>query len=123
REPHRGISVSWKAWNKSSLSLADSTALYNMRADFAWRMYDQDVMRREIVYFREERLGEYDTVRMNGYWENSKDTYGGPFICYFIQDKGRRKLWMVDCLAYGPGFDKHTLLRELRAVAETFRID
>lgn len=121
-QPHRGLTVSWRSWNKSTLSVADSTELYDIRANIAWKMYDKDVMRKDLVFFHEGELGEYRAVRMEGYWENSEDMFGGPFICFFLLDRARRKVWMVDCLVYAPGFDKHKLLRELWAVAETFSV-
>jgi hypothetical protein len=121
--PHQGLTVSWKPWKEHGLSVADSSALYDARADLAWKMYDKDVMRRDLVSFRDGQLGDYDAVVMEGYWENSVDLYGGPFICFFVEDRLRSRLWIIDCLVYAPGFDKHPYLRELRAVAETFRID
>ncbi len=122
-EPHRGITISWRSWNKDTLSPADSTELFDIRANIAWKMYDKDVMRKDLVYYSEAELGPYKAVKMEGYWENSEDLFGGPFLCYFVLDKAKSKVWMIDCVVYAPGFDKHTLLRELRAVAETFRID
>jgi hypothetical protein len=119
--PHRGLTVSWRSWQQGGVSLADSSSLYDIRADLAWKMYDKDVMRRDLVSFAEDRLGDYRVVRMDGYWENSEGIYGGPYSCFFLYDDLRSRLWIVDTLVYGPGFDKHPLLRELRAVAETFR--
>ena len=121
--PHRGLTVSWKPWQKRGVSLADSTALYDIRADLAWNMYDKDVMRRDLVSFSADYLGDYEIIRMDGYWENSEGIYGGPYSCFFLYDDFGSRLWIVDMLVYGPGFDKHPLLRELRAVAETFRLD
>jgi hypothetical protein len=118
--PHRGITISWQHWGKKGISLADSSAFYEIRKDLAWKMYDKDVMRRDMVFFHEDRLGHYEAIRMDGYWENSEDTFGGPFSSFFIYDRARKRLWIVDCVVYGPGFDKHMLLRELRAVVETF---
>ena len=118
-KPHRGITVSWRRMDER-ISLADSSGLYDIRADLAWKMYDKDVMRRNLVSFSEDRLGDLPAIRMDGYWENSVEQYGGPFSCFFVYDDLRSKLWIVDTLVYGPGFDKHPLLRELRAVAETF---
>ncbi len=123
KAPHRGITISWHSWNKESLSVADSTELYDMRANIAWKMYDKDVMRKELVFYRQEEFGPYNSIRLDGYWENSEDLFGGPFICFYIHDRARSKIWMVDCLVYAPGFSKHKMLRELRAVAETFRIN
>ncbi|MCK4236017.1 MAG: DUF4837 family protein [Candidatus Krumholzibacteria bacterium] len=121
-KPHRGLSISWRSWEKRGISVADSTDLYDTRSRIAWEMYDKDVMRRDLVYFHNDRLGPYDAVRMEGYWENSEELYGGSFICFFVYDRVRSRMWIVDCVVYAPGFGKHTLLRELVAVAETFRI-
>ena len=121
-KPHRGLTVSWRYWDKDGVSLADSTELYKIRSELAWKMYDKDVMRRNLVKFSLTNLGPYEAVRMDGYWENSQDVYGGPFVCFFIYDKLKSKLWIVDCVVYAPGFNKHKLLRELISLAETFRI-
>lgn len=120
--PHRGLTVSWRPWKKRGLSAADSSALFDVRADLAWQMYDKDVMRREIIFFTDGELEDYDAVIMEGYWENSQNLFGGPFICFFIYDRVKSRLWIVDCLVYAPGFDKHIFLRELHAIAETFHI-
>ncbi len=122
KKPHRGLTVSWKSWKQRTFSLADSAAIYDIRSDLAWKLYGKDVMRRELVFFHSGRLGSHDAISMEGYWENSEGTYGGPFICFFIHDRIRSKLWVIDCLVYAPGFNKHKLLRELRAVAETFQL-
>ncbi|MBN1885925.1 MAG: DUF4837 family protein [Candidatus Krumholzibacteriota bacterium] len=120
--PHRGLTVSWEPWDGRGLSLADSSLLYEARERLAWAMYDRDVMRREMVRFDEEALGDYEAVAMRGYWENSEDLYGGPFLCFFVLDRVASRLWIVDCVVYAPTFDKHTFIRELHAVAETFSI-
>jgi hypothetical protein len=119
-KPHRGLTVSWRKWDGGAVSLADSSSLYDIRVELAWEMYDKDVMRRDIVSFSEDRLGDFHAVRMDGYWENSVGLYGGPYSCFFVFDDVRARIWIIDTLVYGPGFDKHPLLRELRAVAETF---
>ena len=86
-------------------------------------MHDKEIMRPELVSWSSSTLGPYDAVRMDGYWESSEDMYGGPFICFFIHDRVRARIWLVDCLVYAPGFDKNPLLREAWSVAETFRIN
>jgi hypothetical protein len=121
--PHRGLTVSWRSWPSGGVSLADSSSLYDIRAELAWKMYDKDVMRRDLVFFAEDRIGNYEIVRMDGYWENSEGIYGGPYSCFFLYDEILSRLWIIDTLVYGPGFDKHPLLRELRAVAETFDLN
>jgi hypothetical protein len=119
--PHRGITISWREWDKTRLSLADSSKLYNLRAEMAWKIYNKDVMRKDLVYFRDTELGPYSAVVMEGYWEKKDALYGGPFRCFFICNREKTRLWIIDLLVYAPGFDKHRLLRELQTIAETFR--
>lgn len=121
--PHRGITISWHSWDKKTLATADSTMLYDFRSKVVYRIHDKEVMRPELVSWSFGEFGPYGAVRMDGYWESSVDMYGGPFICFFIHDRVRAKIWMIDCLVYAPGFNKHTLLREAIAVAESFRVN
>ncbi len=120
--PNRMLSVSWRRFERGEASLADSSALFDVRAEFAYRMYDKDVMRRELVKFRETRLGPYEAIRMDGYWESSVAAYGGSFVAFFVVDRVTSRLWLIDCVVYAPGTDKNELLRELYALAETFRL-
>lgn len=121
-EPHRGLAVSWQPLGAGEVSLADSNALYQRRADFAYKMYDKDVMRRDLVRFTETQLGPNKAVRMDGYWENSVEAYGGSFVTFFIADRVKARVWLVDCVVFAPGTDKHELVRELIAIAETFAL-
>jgi hypothetical protein len=121
-EPPRVISISWFPSAKETLSVADSNELYKRRSEFSFKMFDKYVMRRDLVSFREAQLGPYRAVRMDGYWESSVEAAGGVFVCFFILDPVRSRVWLVDCLVYAPGQNKHELLRELIAIAETFRL-
>jgi hypothetical protein len=121
-KPDRGLSFSWRAFDRGEVSLADSTELYELREDFAYRMYDKDIMRRELARFSATKLGPYPAIRMSGYWENSVEAYGGAFVSYFLVDRVKARLWLIDCVVFAPGEHKHQLLRELHAVAETFRL-
>ena len=119
-EPPRVLSVSWKAFGKGTVSLADSNELYRLRSDVSFKLFDKYVMRRDLVTFTAARLGAYEAVRMDGYWESSVQAAGGSFICWFIADGVTSRVWLVDCLVYAPGQDKNELLREAMAFAETF---
>ncbi len=119
-EPPRVLSVSWKAFGKGTVSLADSNELFRLRADVSFKLFDKYIMRRDLVKFAAARLGAYEAVRMDGYWESSVATAGGSFACWFIADGVKSRIWLVDCLVYAPGQDKNELLREAIAFAETF---
>jgi hypothetical protein len=119
-EPPRVLSVSWRAFGKGTVSLADSNELYRFRSDVSFKLFDKYIMRRDLVKFTATRLGAYEAVRMDGYWESSVTAAGGSFACYFVADGVKSRVWLVDCLVYAPGQDKNELLREAIAFAETF---
>jgi|WetSurMetagenome_2_1015567.scaffolds.fasta_scaffold17982_3 hypothetical protein len=119
-EPPRVLSVSWKAFGQGTVSLADSNELYKFRSDVTFKLFDKYIMRRDLVKFTATRLGAYEAVRMDGYWESSVEAAGGSFVCYFVADGVKSRVWLVDCLVYAPGQDKNELLRETIAFAETF---
>jgi hypothetical protein len=79
-------------------------------------------MDRDRVKFEPVRLGRYDCIRMSGYWYNDEEVIGGYFETYFIFDDRAELLWSVDLLVLAPGKPKHPMVRELRALAETFRL-
>lgn len=120
--PTRILGVFWKDWDEAP-TLYDADALFELRGDYVYERYDTDKMERERVSFSYDRLGPYDAVKMAGYWYNDKVIAGGYFETYFIYDEPDELLWAVDLLTYAPGRPKHPLVRELRALGETFRYD
>jgi len=78
-------------------------------------------MERNRVRYTWVRFAGYNALRMSGYWYNDTVTAGGYFETYYIHDPDAEILWAVDILTYAPGLPKHPLVRELRALAETFR--
>jgi len=120
--PTRILGVFW-ADRESAPTMADQDELFDMRAHYVWERYDNDEMDEERLVFEPARLGRYDTIRMSGYWFNDEQVIGGYYETYFVYDDRVGLLWAVDLLVLAPGRPKHPLVRELRALAETFRID
>jgi hypothetical protein len=120
--PPRVVSVSWRPFDTGSVALADSNALFRMRSEVAFRLFDRYAMRRDLVTFAAARLGAHAAIRMDGYWESSLEPAGGSFACFFVADPARSRVWMIDCLVYAPGRGRNELLREAIAVAETFSL-
>jgi hypothetical protein len=121
--PPRILGVFWKEWDHAP-SLYSTDELFDFRAEYVRRRYDGDRMERDRARYAYMRLGEYTAVRMSGYWYN--DSYsmaGGYFETFFVWDKEAKLLWAVDGLVYAPGREKTSLVRELHAIAETFRYD
>lgn len=120
--PARVLGVYWVD-RKTAPTLADADDLFKIRSDYVWRRYSHDKMDRDKVSFDTQKLGPYDAVRMKGYWYNDDDVAGGYFETYFVYDENARLLWAVDLVVYAPGHPKAELVRELEAIAETFRHD
>jgi hypothetical protein len=120
--PARLLGVSWLDWDRSP-ALADSARLFRVRAGYVWDAYDGDAMDSTRVSYRESRLGAYPAVEMSGYWSSSRSVAGGYYRTFFVYEPAEKLLWAVDLLVFAPGMPKHPLLRELRAIAESFRYD
>jgi len=119
--PPRVLGVFWTDWVQPP-SLEGADDLFAARAALVAARYDGDQMDRERTRFETARLADYPAIRMSGYWYNERySTAGGFFETYFVWDAGRKQLWIVDLLVYAPGREKTPLVRELRAIAETFR--
>jgi hypothetical protein len=120
--PPRVLGVFWRDGAQAP-SLAHADDLFGARAEYVFRRYDGDRMDRSRTRFDETRLGDYAALRMSGYWFNDRHSPAGGFYeTYFVWDQERRRLWAVDLVVYAPGREKTPLLRELRALAETFRV-
>jgi hypothetical protein len=120
--PARLLGVSWFEWDREP-ALADSARLFHARAGYVWDAYDEDLMDSTRVSYRESSLGGYRALEMSGYWSSSRSVAGGFYRTFFVYEPREKLLWAVDLLAFAPGMPKHPLLRELHAIAETFRYD
>lgn len=118
--PTRVLGVFW-ADREEPPSIYRSDELFDLRSAYVWERYDHDKMDRNRVRYTWTRFAGYNALRMSGYWYNDKATAGGYFETYFIHDTDADLLWAVDLLTYAPGRPKHPLVRELLALAETFR--
>ncbi len=118
--PVRSLGIFWADWDTQP-SLYRPDELFDLRAAYVWDRYDHDKMDRDRVRYIWTRFGTYAAVRMSGYWYNDDTVVGGYFETYFIWDESSDLLWAVDLITFAPGRKKHPYVRELRAVAETFR--
>ena len=117
--PPRSLGIFWVEWQRPP-TLDDRDALFSIRSEYVYERYDGDEMDRSRTRYSIDRLGENYSVRMEGYWSNSKSLAGGYFKTYFLFDETERLMWVVDLLVYAPGLEKHPHFRELHAIAETF---
>jgi hypothetical protein len=119
--PTRSLGIFWTDWTTPP-TVNDADTLFDVRAKYVWKRYDEDQMERDRVTFEQTRLGANDAVKMSGYWFNDKSVVGGYFETYFIYDDNAELMWAIDLLVFAPGKPKHPLFRELKAIAETFRV-
>lgn len=121
--PPRVLGVFWTPWDHVP-TLYNTQELFDCRAKYVYEKYDGDQMDPNRARYDYVRLGPYTAVRMSGYWYNDRySVAGGYFETYFVWDKKEQLLWAVDCLVYAPGREKTSLVRELHALAETFRYE
>lgn len=95
-------------------------------ADTTWvRVQDRFPERRPIIT---------DTVNLNdrfaletrGTWYLSDDTgrsygMGGPFVNYAFYDEDTGRFYLIDGMVFAPRFEKREFLRQMEAIAFTFR--
>lgn len=64
-----------------------------------------------------DRFG-YET---RGLWHMTGDAMGGPFLNYSFYDEEQRRIYMIDGMVFAPQFNKREFLRQIEAIAYTFR--
>ncbi len=121
KDPSRVLGVFWRNGVKESPQLADSTELMAFRSSVVDTLYQGDYLLPDDTRFAITELGDRRVLRMQGVWQNDRDDTGGPYITYFLHDDKRNRLLAVDLLLYAPGLGKHPYMRELEALASTFR--
>lgn len=115
----RGAQLLFVHWQDGVESLPGPEACADLRARLIATYYDGDTMdstrtRSEPADF----LGR-PAQKLYGVWQNAKYTMGGPFRTYCFVDQNR--LVMVDLAVFEPMQSKVDLLRQLEAIALTFR--
>lgn len=64
-----------------------------------------------------DRFG-YET---RGLWHMTEDAMGGPLLNYSFYDEEQRRIYMIDGMVFAPAFNKREFLRQVEAVAYSFR--
>ncbi|MDP6418288.1 MAG: DUF4837 family protein [Candidatus Krumholzibacteria bacterium] len=122
KDPSRVLGVFWLNGVSEMPALRDSTSLLAFRARIVERLYGDSILGGEYL-FEPSELGPYPALRLSGVWQNEEDMTGGPFVTYFLQDGKRERLLAVDLVLYAPGLNKHPYMRELEALASSFRFE
>jgi hypothetical protein len=117
--PDRSVFVYWQAGQQSDVSREFVIA---KRQELTRRYYDGD----EIEWRRPLEVGSVEfagttAVRVSGWWANTELVGGGPFRSYCLHDALSARTYLIDVSLFAPGFDKIPLMRNLDAIANTFR--
>lgn len=116
--PTRTVAVMWQRVDDPEV-ISREDELLELRRQWGRQFLDEELQDEGGFDFtRELFLGE-EVPMLAGFWEGA--TYGGPFRTLFLYDPLKGRLYGVNLLAYAPAMDKHPFMREVRAVAETFR--
>jgi hypothetical protein len=54
-------------------------------------------------------------------WHMTEDAMGGPVLNYSFYDEQQRRIYMIDGMVFAPQFNKREFLRQIEAIAFTFR--
>lgn len=119
--PSRGVTVSWVETDDPLSMLADPEALVSMRAEMGLRMHSEELVAETFIW-RETAIDRIPAVKLEGAWNSTRFTGGGPFWCYFVPDTRGGRVFCIDLLVYAPGMDKAPFFRRLDALARTFSL-
>lgn len=84
------------------------------------RIYQDEEVRDEDLSFSTTRFAGHDAILIRGRWQSSEYVVGGPLVLYAIHVDDT--LYVVDYLVFLPSLEKLPYLRQLDAIAHTFRL-
>ncbi len=106
-------------WQDGVRVLPSPAACLDLRGRLAARYYEGDFIDSTRVRSEPAIFLGRPAHRLVGVWQNDRYTMGGPFRTYCFVDGGR--LVMIDLAVFEPVASKVELLRQLEAIALTFR--
>jgi hypothetical protein len=115
--PTRVVSIFWLEDAQAEWLHSDAFLLGFLR-DAIWRLH-QDHIAEESVQWINDSSPEPE---LRAIWQNPEAIAGGPMQVRFVYDPARQRLYGVQAMIFLPGADKHATMREVVAVASTFRI-
>ncbi len=115
-EPARLLFVHWRPSDGEPLNAEQCLRL---RSELVWEYYDEDVIEESMTSTADALFQGRPAVRIDGVWQNEKHVIGGPFFTFCFKERGR--LYVIDCVVFAPGMDKAAFLKQLEALASTFK--
>lgn len=93
--------------------------MLQLRHALGFEYYDGDAVLFERSWGEDGQFQGRPATVLHGIWQNRKYTMGGPFRT-FVFTRGDR-FYMIDCSVFNPPGNKLPVLREVIALARTFR--
>jgi hypothetical protein len=71
---------------------------------------------------RQVNFNESFGMEIRGLWRTNNKTMGGPFISYSFVNEADNHIYYMEGFVYSPGKPQRELIREMQAIAYTFKI-
>lgn len=120
--PQRWFSVYYE--NVDDPSLLSKEWIMEKRNQFAKDFLSGDIIvENDSIKVKEKNVDFNDryAIELEGIWENTELVLGGPFRSYGFYNKADERIYIVDIAVYAPGERKLPFLRQLEAMAFTFK--
>lgn len=120
--PQRWFSAYWE--HVDDPSVLSKEWLLKKRAAFVDEFYDGDYVYEDTLITVREKVVDFNgryAIRLDGVWQNDKHVMGGPFRTYGFYNESDGRIYLLDLAVFAPGRQKYPYLRQLDAMAHTFR--
>jgi Domain of unknown function (DUF4837) len=106
-------------WQDGAAVLPAPEHCLALRAELAHRYYEGDFIDSTRTTAAVGEFLGHEAIQLAGVWQNDRFTMGGPFRTYCFLDADR--FVMIDLVVFAPDGSKAGLLRQLEAIARTYR--
>lgn len=117
QSPERWLFVQSAAWDREEFTPERCVELRRTTP----RLYEDEVLIDDVMEREPATFAGETGFLFKGRWQSPSFTVGGPFWMYAVHHGGR--VYLVDFLVFLPSMDKLPYLRQLDAIANTFRFD
>lgn len=116
--PFRSISIGWQDKLLDSISWNDACRI---RDSIGTLYFENDLIVKDMTKGKHVEFLERGGYKLEGIWENDEKIMGGPFRTYLFNDSLHNRSYIIDIHVFAPGKKKWFYLKELEAIASTFR--
>lgn len=118
--PDRIISIYWETSPMDITTELNKNIAIELRNEIGNKYYDDDYVDTTSAQLYWVKFNDIAAGKLNGIWQNDKETMGGPFRSYIFSDKGR--IYMIDMHVFAPGMKKWKYIEQLETIGETFKL-